>query len=146
MASAWPEEIAQQLLHNDDPTIGILPVVDRNDVVFKDLRTEVRDGFKGVDTRIDGLRLEINDVRGDVNGLRTDVGELRDDMHNEISGLRSEMHSEITGLRTEMRTEITGLRTEMHNEIGGVRSEIADVRTEVQGVNGKLDLILEKLN
>src|SRR5918992_292372 len=86
---------------------------------FKDLGTEVREGFKSVRTGMDGLRLEIHDIRTDVDGLRTGISEVR----TEVSGARTEMHEEISGLRTEMHTEIRGLRTEMHEEISGLRTE-----------------------
>ena len=60
-------------------------------------------------------------------------------LRGKITTLGTELRSEIAELRSELRGEMAELRTDLHDSIASVRAEIASLRTDMKGIEAKIE-------
>ncbi|MDO7885220.1 hypothetical protein [Hymenobacter cheonanensis] len=82
------------------------------------------------------IKADIAELKLDVAGLRTDVAGLRTD----VAGLKTD----VAGLKTdvaELKSDVVGLKT----DVAELKSDMVGIKQMQQAMDGKLDLILAKL-
>ena len=67
-----------------------------------------------------------------------------DRLDGRIDQLGAELRAEIRDVRTELRAEIRDVQTELRAEIREVRAEIQNVRSDIAGVNTRIDRLIEE--
>jgi len=94
---------------------------------------------------------QIQQLYADSQALYELIEQLRDDslgrldrVDEQVRRLRAEVRKEVNGLHTEVGDVVTGQRG-LDARLGHVETQVAAVAQEVQEVNGKLDLLLERL-
>ena len=81
------------------------------------------------------LKAEIGDLRTE---MATEFGRVRAEMAVGFGSIRAEMATEFGRVRAEMAAGFGSIRAETATEFGKVRTEIADVKTAVASIEGKI--------
>lgn len=102
----------------------------------------LREDFRRMDGRLEGLGVALNDlreqVRDDISSLRIDVHALRidtDRLKEDIEDLRNESRAGIEGLRKDSCANIEGLRASFRGDIEDLRKELRkEFREDIDGL------------